>query len=112
MDTDTVRSPRRPFSHYLLVSMIILIVVIATGITAVDYLQAKQRYEENAAALQAQTESNIVRTIEIIDAGFRLFDDSQNEKLTEGFSVFMAEYEDAGRDPARMDLERTRDRIG
>jgi len=92
--------------------MIVLIVLIATGITAIDYLQAKQQYEENAAFLQAQTEGNILRTIEIIDAGFRLFDDSQNEKLTQGFAVFMAEYDAAGRDPARMDLEQTREKIG
>lgn len=112
MTTDPQSSPRRPFSHYLLVSMILLIILVAAGITAIDYLQAKQQYEQNAAFLQVQTEENIIRTIGIIDAGFRLFDESQNEKLQDGFSLFMAGYEAAGNDPARMDLERLREKIG
>ncbi|HII98084.1 MAG TPA: PAS domain S-box protein [Methanoregula sp.] len=103
---------QRPFSHYLLVSMILLVVFVAMGITVTDYLQAKQNYEQNAAFLQAQTEKNIIQSVEIIDAGFRLFDDSQNEKLMAGFSVFMIGYDQAGRDPARMDLEAIKEEIG
>lgn len=108
------RSPQqhRPFSHYLLISMILLILLIATGITVVDYLQARADYERNAALLQTQTEENIVQTIRIIDAGFRLFDDSQNEKMIDGFTVFMEEYRLAGRNPAAMDLARVKKRIG
>jgi PAS domain S-box-containing protein len=103
---------QRPFSHYLLVSMILLIVLVASGITVIDYLQAKQNYERDAAFLQTQTEENIVQSIEIIDAGFQLFDDGQNEKMVEGFSLFMADYERAGGEPARMDLAATKEKIG
>ncbi|PKL65453.1 MAG: hypothetical protein CVV32_03050 [Methanomicrobiales archaeon HGW-Methanomicrobiales-3] len=112
MDLPKPPDQQRPFSHYLLVAMVLLIMLVATGITVTDYLQAKQNYEQNAAFLQVQTEKNIIQSVGIIDAGFRLFDDSQNEKLMDGFSVFMAGYERAGRDPAKMDLDAIREEIG
>ncbi|NMB78890.1 MAG: PAS domain-containing protein [Methanomicrobiales archaeon] len=108
---NTPPSPDRqwPFSHYLLVSMVLIILLVASGITVIDYLQAKENYDRNAAFLQEQTEKDIVQSIRIIDAGFRLFDDSQNEKMIDRFSYFMAEYERAGRNPAKMDLTRLKE---
>jgi PAS domain S-box-containing protein len=92
--------------------MILLIILVAAGITAIDYLQAKQNYERDAKFLETQTEKDLVQTLSIIDSGFRLFDDSLNEKMTAAFPVFLAEYERAGRNPARMDLARTKEKIG
>jgi len=112
MDIPSSPARQRPFSHYLLFSMILLIILVAMGITTIDYLQAKDNYERDAAFLQTQTERDLVQSIEIIDAGFRLFDDSQNEKLIEGFSIFQAEYERAGQNPARMDLTGVKESIG
>jgi len=102
----------RPFSHYLLFSMILLIVLVATGITVIDYRLAQENYERDAAFLQNQTEQDIVQSIGIIDSGTKLIDDSQNEKMSAGFTGFMAEYERAGRNPAHMDLSGLKEKMG
>jgi PAS domain S-box-containing protein len=112
MDIHSSPDQQRPFSHYLLFSMIFLIVLVAAGITAIDYLQVKQNYERDAAFLQTQTETDLIQALNIIDSGFQLFDDSQNERMAAGFPLFMAEYERAGRNPARMDLASVKEKIG
>jgi hypothetical protein len=48
---------RRPFSQYVLIYIIVLILAVALAVTVFDYFQARDNFEENAAALKNQTES-------------------------------------------------------
>jgi two-component system, NarL family, sensor histidine kinase BarA len=47
-----------------------------------------------------------------VDTGLRLFDDTLNHQMREGFSPFLAEYERAGRDPAAMNLSHVKEQLG
>ena len=101
-----------PFSRYLLVSMVLITLVVATGITYVDYHQAQDNYESNARSMQQQTEQDLGESILIVDAGFKVYDEALNIRMKEAFDSFLAEYERAGRDPARMDLEKVKQDLG
>jgi PAS domain S-box-containing protein len=108
----SLKPHRRPFSQYVLVSIIVMILAVALAVTVFDYLQARDNLEENAVALKNQTEQNLIQSTLMADAGFRLFDDSLNTQMKQGFSLFLQEYERSGRDPARMNLESVKERIG
>lgn len=47
-----------------------------------------------------------------MDTGLKLFDDSLNLRLQRGFSLFLEEYERAGRDPSGMDLAGLKEELG
>ena len=47
-----------------------------------------------------------------MDTGLKLFDNSLNLRLQRGFSLFLEEYERAGRDPSRMDLAGLKEEFG
>lgn len=106
------RISRLRFSQYLLFSMILITLLVATGITYVDYHQAEETYQKSALTQQQQTEYDLAESIRIVDAGFKLYDDALNVRMRQGFEEFLAEYERAGRDPSRMDLEKVKDELG
>ncbi|MDI6877351.1 MAG: PAS domain S-box protein, partial [Methanomicrobiales archaeon] len=90
----------------------LLTLAAVLGTTIVDYLNSERNFRSNAELLRNQTEQDIVRTVEVIDAGLKVFDDTLNQQMRDGFVLFMAEYERAGRDPARMDLENVKQQLG
>lgn len=100
------------FSHYLLFSMILLILVMAMGITYFDYRHAEETYQKSARAMQEQTENDIAKTIRIVDSAYAMYDQTLNLQMMNGFSLFLGEYERAGRDPSRMDLLSLKDEMG
>ena len=106
------RKARFSFSQYLLFAMMVLVLVIAAGITYFDYGQAEAIYHQNARAMQAQTEEDITQTIRVVDAGYEIFDSSLNLRMRDGFRIFLAEYELSGRDPSQMDLQKIKEDLG
>ncbi|WP_243669966.1 methyl-accepting chemotaxis protein [Methanoculleus chikugoensis] len=101
-----------PFA-YTLIAAILLIVIPAISLLAVyDYLQAEERMTSDLATLQGVTEKSIRESITDVDTGLKLFDDSLNLRLQRGFSLFLEEYERAGRDPSGMDLAGLKEELG
>jgi signal transduction histidine kinase len=93
-----------PFASTLIVA-ILLIVIPAIGLlSAYDYLQAEERMTSDLNTLQSVTEKSLRESIVDVDTGLKLFDDSLNLRLQRGFSLFLDEYEQSGRDPSEMDL--------
>jgi len=110
-------SGRRPgpsysFSHQLLFWMVILILVLAIGITYFDYRQAEETYQKNARAMEELTEANIAGTIIVIDSAYEMYDSSLNNEMKNAFSLFQKEYERSGNDPAKMDLDALKEALG
>jgi PAS domain S-box-containing protein len=101
-----------PFSRYLLFSMILITLIVATGITIVDYHQAKDTYESYALSMQQQTEQDLSESIRIVDTGFKVYDEALNIRMEHAFENFSAEYERAGHDPSGMDLEKVKQDLG
>ncbi|MDD1713135.1 MAG: PAS domain S-box protein [Methanoregulaceae archaeon] len=101
-----------PFARYLLWFTFILILIIITGITIVDYHNAEVTFRNDALLLQNQTEHNIEDSVHLIDTGLKLFDNTLNQQMEREFVVFLEAYEQSGRDPAKMDLEALKQRMG
>jgi PAS domain S-box-containing protein len=102
----------RPFSHYLLACMLVIVLVLVGYLTISMYFYTKGNFEQDAFRLQHQTEENINEAVHLADESFNLFDDTLNAKMKDGFSVFLAEYERSGRNPAAMNLSTVKEQLG
>jgi PAS domain S-box-containing protein len=95
---------KRPFSQYLLLVVIVLIISVVAGITAIDFINEQATFERNSGLLQVQTEENLVEALQLVDEGFKLYDNTLNRQMKENFNVFLEEYNRSGMDPEKMDL--------
>ncbi|MDK2890524.1 MAG: hypothetical protein PWR21_1156 [Methanoculleus sp.] len=101
-----------PFVSLLIVA-ILLIVITTIGLLAIhDYMLAEERMTSDLEILQDVTEKSVRESIVDVDTGLKLFDDSLNERMREGLSLFLQEYERAERDPSKMDLSVLKERLG
>ncbi len=101
-----------PFTPTLVVA-ILLIVIPAIALLAVhDYVLAEERMTSDLATLQSVTEKSVRESIVDVDTGLKLFDDSLNLRLQRGLSLFLEEYERAGRDPSHMNLAALKGELG
>lgn len=100
------------FSHYLLLAMIFLIIIMAAGITYFDYRHAEESFQESAREMQEQTEFDLAQTIRIVDSSYEMYDESLNFQMMNGFSIFLRDYERAERDPQKMDLQAIKEELG
>ena len=103
---------KRSFSQYLLILGFILIISVVVGITAIDYINEQATFEKNSGILQAQTEDDLIEALNLVDSGFKLYDNSLNRQMKENFVVFLEEYNRSGMDPEKMDLEKVREQLG
>jgi PAS domain S-box-containing protein len=103
---------KRSFSQYLLIVVIILIISVVAGITAIDYVSEQTTFERNSGIIQVQTEEDISEALHLVDAGFKLYDNTLNRQMKENFNIFLEEYNRSGRDPEKMDLEKVKQELG
>jgi PAS domain S-box-containing protein len=102
----------RPFSYYLFLSILTLIVILVVGITVGDYYIAEKNFEDNANLLKNETEQNVRENVKTIDNGLKMFDNTLNRQMEEGFVAFHQAYNDSGGDPSRMDLSGLKQQLG
>jgi signal transduction histidine kinase len=104
--------PSLPFMLYLLLAILLAMVPVVCLLSLVDSMGVRQELETNAEDFREQTESGIALSMNLVDTGLKLFDNTLNHEMQEGFGPFIAEYERAGRDPGAMDLLRVKEQIG
>jgi PAS domain S-box-containing protein len=102
----------RSFSFFLLLVIIGLIALIVTAITIGDLIVVRNNFEEQSALMRNETEGNIITSVHSIDNGLKLFDNTLNRRMEEGFVVFNAAYVESGGEPSRMDLEALKQELG
>ena len=102
----------RPFSFYLLLSMVILVICIVGFLTVNDYFYTRNNFNQESHLLQVQTEQNIRGAMRLEDYTWHVFDETLNDRMQTGLSSVLAEYERAGRDPASMNLTRLKTDLG
>ncbi|MBP1928789.1 PAS domain S-box-containing protein [Methanolinea mesophila] len=102
----------RPFSYYLFLSILTLIVILVVGITIGDYFIAEKNFEDNANLLKNETEHNVRENVKTIDNGLKMFDNTLNRQMEEAFEIFRQAYRDSGGDPASMDLAALKRQLG
>ena len=112
MAREGVKWPALPLSVYLLLAILLVTAPVVCLISVVDYVGTARELEENADEFQDQAETGIVLSMALVDTGLKLFDNTLDRRLEEGFGPVLAEYERAGRDPGKMDLFALKEELG
>jgi len=99
MAREGVKWPALPLSVYLLLAILLVTAPVVCLISVVDYVGTARELEENADEFQDQAETGIVLSMALVDTGLKLFDNTLDRRLEEGFGPVLAEYERAKRDP-------------
>jgi len=100
------------FRHYLLFSVLLLGGILIGTLITFSYLESRENLVQNAGEMQNITEEGIVQSLSLVDRGLKLFDETLNHRMIDGFDPFLAEYARSGNDPFQMDLEAVREEIG
>jgi len=103
---------KRSFSFYLLVFILIIIAVIVAVITIGDLVLVNENFQDHAELLRNETEQNLIESVSTIDNGLKLFDNTLNKKMEQGFVIFHTGYRAAGGDPSRMNLSEIKNEMG
>ncbi|MGC9435938.1 MAG: sensor histidine kinase [Methanomicrobiales archaeon] len=98
--------------HYVLISLLLLGAVLIATLTTFSYLESREDLVRNAGDMEDMTEAEIVQSLSLVDRGLKLFDETLNYRMQDGFDLFLAEYARSGNDPSRMDLTAVREEIG
>ena len=95
----------------MMVIFIVIIVMVAAGIS-INYTIMARDYRENEQTLRNMTEAYISSSFHRIDTGLKMYDNTYNGRMMEGFSVVMNEYNLSAGEPSRMDLARLGETTG
>jgi len=101
-----------PFSYYLIGAIFLILMIAVAGLIGISYLSTQRNLEENAELIKLQSENNIVSHFRSKEEALRYYDDSLNQQMEVAFPAFLQEYSRAGGDPAKMDLEMVKQKIG
>ena len=108
----TTPGKKRSFSFYLLVFLLIIISVIVAVITIGDLVLVNENFQDHAELLRNETEQNLIESVATIDNGLKLFDNTLNKRMEQGFVIFHRGYREAGGDPSRMNLAHLKKEMG
>ncbi len=105
-------SPYMPLRYTLMGAFLLLIIPILIAMSVFDYLNAKYDLENAYQLLQKQTENNILNAIRLVDSGYSVLDQFLSQDMKTKFKPFIKAYEQAGKDPAKVDLEALKLQLG
>jgi PAS domain S-box-containing protein len=100
------------FSRYILVYMLLIVGITVAGLTVIDLVNAEQTFIHNEKVIRDQTEESLNQTVQLVDAAYKVYDDSLNREMNQSFELFFEEYNRSGADVSRMDLERVKQEMG
>ncbi|NYT05981.1 MAG: HAMP domain-containing protein, partial [Methanomicrobiales archaeon] len=103
---------RLPFSCFLLIVVLAVIIPAIGYISYLDFVELEDHLTASYRQMENNTESAIVQSLVLVDTGLKLFDATLDDRMREGFVLFIDEYERAGRNPEAMDLEGLKARLG
>lgn len=107
-----ILSPKQPFRNQLMVVIFVLIIIMVIAGITINYTIMARDYQENEQTLRNMTEAYISSSFNRVDTGLKMYDNTYNDRMEEGFSVVMEEYNLSGGNPAKMDLPVIKERTG
>jgi PAS domain-containing protein len=102
----------RSFAFYLLLVMVALVILIVGILTINTYIYTRDNFDRESSNLEIQTEKNVVAAIRLTDAATNLLDNGLNGYMQKGLHEVNLEYERAGHDPAKMNLDSIQTNLG
>ena len=112
MSTDAPQPSNTPFQRSITFAFLALVVVSLCLFAALAFFAARKDLQDHFQVLQAQTETNIVKAVQLADVGFEVLEISLDDRMRRGFEPFLAAYKQAGGDPDKIDLKALQKGLG
>jgi two-component system sensor histidine kinase ChiS len=101
-----------PLKYAIMAAFLLLVMPILVAMSLFNYFSVKEDLQNAYSLLQQQSENSIVKSIQLIDSGLKILENLLNEDMKRTFVQFNAAYEEAGRNPAKMDLAALKLKLG
>jgi signal transduction histidine kinase/DNA-binding response OmpR family regulator/HPt (histidine-containing phosphotransfer) domain-containing protein len=95
-----------PLSRYVFLRVLLLLTPVFLLAIGVEYFDTRRSLDRSAATLQNQSEKSIVTAVRMMHSGYGMLDRLLDDEMRAAFPLFLKAYDEAGGDPARMDIER------
>lgn len=102
---------RLTLRHMLILSISLIILIVIGFLLTFTYIQAQNEIIRQNQFLEEYGEMNLVESLNLVDQGLKLFDDSLNSQMEEVFSIFLMGYRQAGGAPDKMNLSELKSSI-
>jgi len=76
------------------------------------YFDFKQKVMDDFNAMQRQTESEIVNSLRLMDAGYRMLENRLEFEMLQYLPMLLEAYKHAGNNPDKMNLSALKERMG
>lgn len=96
----------------ILLSVLIVIISILVVIFLINYISTASEMEEDYKRLQKRVETNVERSLTLIDKSYKMIETYYEELMKEPFQPFLEEYSRSGKNPDNMDLQSVKEQIG
>lgn len=101
------------FHKNLLICVLFIIVFVIALLSSISYIEAQNELIDKNLLLKEETEISVTQWMTLVDQGLKMYDDTLNTQMIEGFRGFIDEYERTGRPctdgPHRAEGETRRD---
>ena len=95
----------KPFQSSMMYAFIGLIVVSLGLFAALAFVSARKDLNDHFQLLITQTETNIIKAVQLADVGFEVLEISLDDRMRRGFEPFLAAYQLAGGNPDKINLQ-------
>ena len=112
MTTETPPSTNKPFQRSMTLAFVALMAISLFIFAALAFFAARNDLQENFQLSLTQTETNIVKAVQLADVGFEVLEISLDDRMRRGFVPFLAAYNQAGGDPDKIDLKVLQKELG
>lgn len=112
MSTDKNQSQHQPFQRSLTFAFLALVVVSLCLFATLAFFAARKDLQDNFDILLKQTETNIVKAVQLADVGYEVLEISLDDRMRRGFVPFFDAYEQAKGDPNKIDLQAIQKTLG
>ncbi len=96
------------FKKQLTFSMLAIFVPILLVMGVINYVSISNDFKQS----KQQVENEVINSFVLIDESYRMLERSLETQMKDGFSILNEEYRKAGQNPANMNLEDIKKRLG
>jgi len=99
-----MNTPIKSLNYRILTTILPLALLTIIAFSMYNYFSFKQKILADFTATQKQAETEIVNSLMLMDAGYRMLENRLESEMQQYFPMLLSAYKEAGNNPAAMNL--------
>jgi len=101
-----------PLKYNLTIRILLIIIPILLAVSVIDYMRFKSEMEAGFIHNQEQVQKTILHAIRMAESAYTIYSETLDDRMKEALEIFLSEYDQAGGNPDKIDLEALQEKIG